>query len=135
MLDYPNHKYFRDYTASLNHFYLARRELWELDFNPEGFEWVLADEADKNSVVFKRFDKRGRALYVAMNFSGDTQTMRITIDRGLSLEAMFDTGTLAPEQKSLSIKKSYDGYYVDITLPPYSGAIYKKYVANKKIKI
>ncbi|MBE6532668.1 MAG: 1,4-alpha-glucan branching protein GlgB [Ruminococcaceae bacterium] len=135
MLDYPNHKYFRDYTASLNHFYLAHRELWELDFNPEGFEWILADEADKNSVVYKRLDKRGRELYVALNFSGGTQYLTIPTARGLRFESLFDTGDFSPEQKTVQIEKTGSGYIAHLSLPPYSGIIYKKINANKKIKI
>ncbi len=135
MLDYPNHTYFRDYTAALNNFYLANRELWELDFDPSGFEWVLADEADKNSVVFKRLDKKGRALYVALNFSGDTQYMTIPVPRGVGLESAFDTGNFAPEQKSIPIEKNDNGYFAHLVLPAYSGIIYKKVNSNKKIKI
>ena len=135
MLDYPNHKYFRDYCASLNHFYLSHRELWELDFNPEGFQWILADEADKNSVVYKRLDKRGRELYVALNFSGDTQYLTIPISRGLRLESVFDTGDFSPEQKSVKIEKTGSGYLAHLSLPAYSGIVYKKINANKKIKI
>ena len=135
MLDYPNHKYFRDYCASLNHFYLSHRELWELDFNPEGFQWILADEADKNSVVYKRLDKRGRELYVALNFSGDTQHLTIPISRGLRLESVFDTGDFSPEQKSVKIEKTGSGYLAHLSLPAYSGIVYKKINANKKIKI
>lgn len=135
MLDYPNHTYFRDYTAALNNFYLANRELWELDFDPAGFEWILADEADKNSVVFKRLDKKGRALYIALNFSGDTQYMTIPIQRGIRLESAFDTGNFAPEQKSIKIEKMTDGYFANLVIPAYSGIIYKKINASKKIKI
>ena len=135
MLDYPNHTYFRDYTAALNNFYLANRELWELDFDPAGFEWILADEADKNSVVFKRLDKKGRALYVALNFSGDTQHMTIPIQRGIRLESAFDTGNFTPEQKSIKIAKTTDGYFANLVIPAYSGIIYKKINASKKIKI
>ena len=135
MLDYPNHTYFRDYTAALNHFYLANRELWELDFDPSGFEWILADEADKNSVVFKRLDKKGRALYVALNFSGGTQYMTIPVIRGVKLESAFDTGNFSPEEKSIKIEKTENGYFANLVLPPYSGIIYKKINANKKIKI
>ena len=37
MLDYPNHRAMREYTASLNRFYLEHSELWEIDFNSDGF--------------------------------------------------------------------------------------------------
>ena len=70
MLDYPNHKYFRDYVSALNNFYLSSPALWERDFIMEGFEWILPDESSKNVVVYKRIDNREDYLIVAINFSG-----------------------------------------------------------------
>ena len=135
MLDYPMHKQFRDYVASLNAFYLSRSELWDIDFVEDGFRWLLADEADKNVVAFNRIDKKGKYLTVLMNFSGAEQTARITTEKGLRLEAVFDTGNFSEEQKNVKISKCDDGYYADVVLPPFSGIVYKKLNYNKKIKI
>ena len=135
MLDYPKHKGFRDYVASLNAFYLSRRELWEIDFLEDGFKWILADEADKNLVAFKRYDKKGRYLTVVLNFSGSTQSIVIPTDRGARLESLFDTGTLSEEQKNVKIKKIDGEYRAEIVMPPFSGAIFKTYSKNKIIKI
>jgi 1,4-alpha-glucan branching enzyme len=135
MLDYPKHKSFRDYVASLNAFYLSRKELWEVDFVEDGFKWILADEADKNLVAFKRYDKKGRYLTVVLNFSGSTQSVVIPTDKGARLESIFDTGTLSEEQKNVKIHKRGDGYTAEIVIPPFSGAIFKTFSKNKIIKI
>ena len=135
MLDYPNHKSFCDYVASLNAFYLSRKELWEIDFIEEGFKWILADEADKNLVAYKRYDKKGKYLTVVLNFSGSTQSVVIPTERGARLESVFDTGTLSEEQRSVKIRRSKGEYSAEIVLPPFSGAIFKKVRGNKKIKI
>ena len=135
MLDYPSHKYFREYVASLNAFYLAHSELWEIDFVEDGFKWLLPDEADKNLVAFKRLNKKGKYLTVLLNFSGSDQTVTIPTDKGVRLESVFDTGTLSPEQKNIRIVKNKKDYSAEITVPAFSGVIYKHISSNNKIKI
>ena len=135
MLDYPNHKYFREYVASLNAFYLAHSELWDIDFVDDGFKWILADEADKNLVAFRRINRKGRYLTVILNFSGCDQEIVIPTERGLRLESVFDTGTFSEEQRNVKIQKCDGGYNARITVPAFSGIIYKRVTANKKIKI
>lgn len=135
MLDYPNHKYFRDYVSALNHFYLNNSELWEIDFDPEGFSWILADEADKNCVVYRRRNIKGKSVIVALNFSGDTQRLTIPTEKAAKLESVFDAGYLTNEQKNIYIKKTKTGYEADIILPPFSGAIFKTTNGTKKIKV
>ena len=135
MLDYPDHKHFREYVAALNAFYLANSELWEIDFVEDGWKWLLADEADKNLVAFKRLNKKGKELFVVLNFSGCTQHAVVSTGKGLRLESVFDTGELSPEQRSVNIEKSGEDYRAEIVVPPFSGAIFRKITANKKIKI
>ncbi len=135
MLDYPNHKGFREYVASLNAFYLGHSELWDIDFDEDGFKWLLPDEADKNSVAFRRFDRKGNYLIIALNFSGSYQHLTIPTEKGVRLEAIFDTGTFSDELKNIKIRKQGDDYSAELILPPFSGAIYKKYSSKKKIKI
>ncbi len=135
MLDYPNHRAFREYVASLNSFYLAHSELWDIDFDEDGFRWILADEADKNVVAYRRLNKKGQYLIVALNFSGGSQTVTIPTEKGVRLEALFDTGRLAPEAKDIKIRKKGSEYSAEITLSAFSGAIFKKYSSKKKIKI
>ena len=53
----------------LNHFYLSQSPLWEIDFDWEGFEWLVSDDNHNNVVVFLRRDKAGKTLACAVNFS------------------------------------------------------------------
>ena len=135
MLDYPDHKYFREYVASLNAFYLAHSELWDIDFVEDGFKWLLPDESDKNLVAFKRYNKKGKYLTVFLNFSGCTQTVVIPTDKGVALESVFDTGTLSEAEKNVKIYKDNDEYKATVSVPPFSGVIYKTRSSNKKINI
>lgn len=135
MLDYPMHRHFRDYVSSLNAFYLAHSELWHIDFDPEGFGWILADEADKNLVAFRRFNNKGKYLTVVLNFSGETQSVVIPTEKGARLESVFDTGNLSEEQRSIKITGSNNSYTANVVLPPFSGVILKNINSHKKIKI
>jgi 1,4-alpha-glucan branching enzyme len=135
MLDYPNHKHFREFVASLNAFYLNNSELWDIDFDEEGFRWLLPDEADKNVVAYQRVNKKGKYLTVLLNFSGGEQRVTIPVDRALRLESVFDTGNLSEEQRNVTVYKSGGKYYADITLSPFSGVIYKRITKSKKINI
>ena len=135
MLGYPDHKYFREYVASLNAFYLDHSELWEIDFVEDGFKWLLADEADKNLVAFRRINKKGKHLTVILNFSGCTQTVTIPTEKCVRLESAFDTGTLSDEQRSVVVEKIDGECRATVSVPAFSGVIYKNVKANKKINI
>ena len=142
MLDYPNHKAFRDYTASLNEFYLKSSELWEKDFTEDGFGWILPDEADKNLVAFRRYNLDGDYLTVVLNFSGIAQTASFTEAENTGLSVVFDTGNIPSD--IVCTKRVARGRATDVcvTLPAFSGAIFKTVsikdrivIKNKKQKI
>ena len=122
MLDYPNHRAMREYTAALNRLYLQRPELWELDFDNSGFEWIMADAVDINTVAYKRIDTQGNFLVIAINFSGSQQ--RIYFD--YELEAIFSTDS------DIGLEH-INGDKSLVTLEAFSGVIMKK--KEKSIKI
>ena len=62
------HQFFKD----INAFYKKEPALWEIDFDWEGFEWLVPDDNHNNVVVFLRKDKKGRDLLCAVNFSPNT---------------------------------------------------------------
>lgn len=135
MLDYPIHRAMREYTASLNRFYLAHNELWEMDFVQKGFEWLLADEAHKNLVAYKRFDTNGNALIIVINFSGSEQTAVLKTSDSKYLECIFETGAEEFSSRRVEIKREFGCSYANVTMPRFSGAIYREKNSNFKIKI
>ncbi len=134
MLDYPNHKAFRDYTAELNGFYLKTKPLWEIDFSERGFRWLLPDEAEKNLVAFRRYGLDGRYVTVVLNFSGVSQSVEIDAE-GKALKVIFDTGNIPEESKYIKVNKTKDRSFANITLPAFSGVIYESVSKNIKIDI
>lgn len=135
MLDYPVHRAMREYTASLNRFYLAHNELWEMDFDRSGFEWLLADETHKNLVAYKRFDTKGNALIIVINFSGSEQTAVLKTSESKFLECVFETGAEEFSCQRAEIKREFGCTYAEVSLPRFSGAVYIEKNSNFKIKI
>ncbi len=62
------HQYFKD----INQFYQKESALWEVDFDWQGFQWLVPDDNSNNVVVFLRRDKAGNELLCAINFSPNT---------------------------------------------------------------
>ncbi len=129
MLDYANHRTFREYTASLNSFYLSRSELWEIDFDEAGFEWIYPDEADKNLVAYKRKNLDGDELIVVINFSGAPQEVRLPV-KMQKLKRLFDTGDFPPEGEFIFP----DSSECKLLMPRYSGIVLQENKTKIKIK-
>ena len=55
LLDDPDHAGVRALVRDLNATYRAQPALWEVDFRPEGFAWLVGDARDENVIVFARF--------------------------------------------------------------------------------
>lgn len=134
MLDYPMHKSFREYVASLNRFYLDTKELWTFDFDPSGFEWIYADDAERNVVAYKRKTANSEII-VAINFSGSSQAVRINLKSSAPYKCIFSTDIVDEENATVNAKRDNHGAYFDVILPSFSGNIYKRTNKNKIIKI
>jgi len=133
MLDYPLHRAFREYTAALNRFYLENSELWEIDFDLRGFEWILADEKDKNLIAYRRIDTKGNKITIVINFSGVEQTATIKTNAAKRLRCIFDTDGSA--KKEIQVTKIGEDNFADITLAAFCGAVYREENFNKQINI
>ena len=131
MLDYPTHELMRRYVTALNRFYLASPMLWELDFSSSGFEWIYADEAEKNTVAYRRFDTAGESLVVLINFSGSEQTLPITAREGRVLDVVFETLHGSARLNKTSEKCATYG----VTLSAFSGVILSEKNTKKKYKL
>ncbi len=69
LLEYPQHQKHQAFFKALNSLYLSRSELWELDDSWDGFQWVEADDATANTIIYLRRDKKKRELLIAIIFS------------------------------------------------------------------
>ncbi|MFF2051535.1 1,4-alpha-glucan branching protein GlgB [Leifsonia sp. NPDC058194] len=70
ILDQPAHRGLWNLVAQLNAVYRAHPELWALDNEPAGFEWIDGSDAAGNVIAFVRKDRDGSPLVAVFNFSG-----------------------------------------------------------------
>jgi 1,4-alpha-glucan branching enzyme len=69
-LSSPPHRGVQSLVRDLNRLYRAEPALHATDLDPAGFEWVDADDAERSTLAFLRFDRvSGRVLLVACNFT------------------------------------------------------------------
>jgi 1,4-alpha-glucan branching enzyme len=69
LLDDPGHDGIRRLVADLNETYRSRPQMGENDFRPDGFQWVLADDADQSVAAFLRGTHEQRPLLCVFNFT------------------------------------------------------------------
>lgn len=56
-------------VRDLNHVYRQQSPLYELDFNPRGFEWLVVDDHENSVFAFARRDEHGNEIIVVSNFT------------------------------------------------------------------
>ena len=69
LLDDPDHAGVSTVIRDLNATYRAQPALWQIDFRPEGFAWLVGDARDENVIAFARFGTDGAPLVCVVNFS------------------------------------------------------------------
>jgi 1,4-alpha-glucan branching enzyme len=70
VLDYPLHEGVLRCVTDLNRAYAAEPALWQVDFRPEGFQWLVGDAREDNVLAYARFSADGsRLLACLVNFS------------------------------------------------------------------
>jgi 1,4-alpha-glucan branching enzyme len=70
VLDYELHAGVQRLVSDLNQVYRARPALWALDFSPEGFRWIDANDASGNVLSFLRLAGDGSMIACIVNFAG-----------------------------------------------------------------
>jgi 1,4-alpha-glucan branching enzyme len=69
VLQYPLHAGLQKWVRDLNRFYRATAALFELDFSPEGFQWIDCSDAEASVIAFLRKDRAGRPVLIVCNFT------------------------------------------------------------------
>lgn len=137
MLDFEHHRNLRTYVASLNRFYLTNPPLWEIDFAQQGFEWIYADESDRNLLAYRRIDSHGQSLIAVVSFSGAPNfDIEIPAKEGMVYSLAFESMQGILDGQSFKVNKSANNSSFRLSLPPFSGAVfYEKSAEGTKIKL
>ncbi len=69
MLDDPEHAGVARLVTDLNAIYRGEPALWSQDTTPEGFDWIVGDDAQRNVFVFERIGSNGELLVCVANFA------------------------------------------------------------------
>jgi len=69
LLDHVEHRGVQSLVRDLNRTYREHRALWTQDFDPAGFSWIDANDADNNTFSFVRRGADGSTLVCVANFS------------------------------------------------------------------
>jgi 1,4-alpha-glucan branching enzyme len=56
-------------VGELNRLYRSEKALHELDCEPRGFQWLVADDANRSTLAFERYSSDGERVIVAMNMT------------------------------------------------------------------
>ncbi len=70
LLERPEHAGLQELVRDLNLRYREQPALWEVDFDPAGFRWLEANDADANVIAFARIAADGeRSVVCVCNFA------------------------------------------------------------------
>ena len=118
----------------LNHFYLKSPELWEIDFDSDGFEWILADEAEKCTIAYRRYSADRSSLITLINFSDKDQIIRLPVRRSECVEVLFQSDPEDEPMEYVTLREG-GGYYINVCVKRYSGSIMKEKIRKKTFKV
>ncbi len=84
VLAYPLHSGVQRWVRDLNRFYRDTPALYELDFSPDGFEWIDANDWESSIIAFLRKPRgSGREVLVVCNFTPVVrENYRVGVPRG-----------------------------------------------------
>jgi 1,4-alpha-glucan branching enzyme len=83
-LQYPSHQEIQRWVRDANHVYRTEPALHEIDFSPEGFEWIDFHDWEESVISFLRKGKRTRDLILTVcNFTPvPRHNYRVGVPRG-----------------------------------------------------
>jgi len=73
LLDMPLHAGVAALVRDLNAEYRSRPALWSQDVTPDGFRWLVADDASHNTFAFSRIGSDGSVVVCVVNFAAIPQ--------------------------------------------------------------
>jgi 1,4-alpha-glucan branching enzyme len=137
LLDFAPHQGLLQWVRHLNILYRAERALFELDFDPAGFEWIDFTDADNSVVCFLRKSRNaGDAVLVALNFTPvPRRNYRVGVPSGGFWKELLNSDAVeyggsgqgnfgGAESAPVPMHGKY--HSLSITLPPLGMVVFKK---------
>jgi len=129
LLEDPQHKGIQNLISDLNRIYRKKKSLWEIDGEPEGFQWIDANNASENIVSFiRRSRSTARELICVGNFAPVLrENHQLGLPRQGTYRLIANTDDKIYGGSGVKLAKSIkaeekpihgQSYSVTITLPP-----------------
>ena len=136
LLAEPEHQAIQNWYRDLLHLYKKNKALYEMDSEPEGFEWINADDIFRSIYSFLRHSKDGKKnLLFVCNFTPmERPDYRVGVPRRKQLKLIMNSddkkyGGKGEERPLVykPVKQECDGqkYSFAYPLPPYGVAIFE----------
>jgi len=131
----PHHAGVQHWVKDLNHLYQSQAALHELDFSPDGFQWIDHSDADNSTLFFLRRGRQGHDLLLAaFNFTPvPRHNYRVGVPRGgywkevLNSDARVYGGSNQGNSGGVDaaqVKWHHQLYSLRLTLPPLSATFF-----------
>ena len=89
------HKGVLKLVKDLNHIYRENLPLFELDYSPEGFDWLVVDDAANSVFAFERRSSNGERIIVISNFTPvPRHNYRIGVNVAGTYEEILNTDSM-----------------------------------------
>lgn len=136
MLKYPLHDSFLRYITDLEKLYTTRPSLYNGEYNPDCFKWILPDESDRSVFAYKRCAENETTICL-LNFSDKEQNITIPADGLTDLKELInsDSNIYSGEtevKRSVKIKPA--GGEFSVKLSPFSGRLFDGEVLVTPVK-
>ncbi|MDO5344976.1 MAG: 1,4-alpha-glucan branching protein GlgB [Lachnospiraceae bacterium] len=136
LLEEEKHQQMQNYVQALLQLYRSTPALYQADDEPEGFEWVNADDGDRSIFSFMRHSENGKNnLLFVINFTPVARPdYRVGVDRRKQYKLILNSddaqyGGSGKEQPEIykAVKGECDGkpYSFAYDLPAYGVAVFK----------
>ncbi len=133
--EYPLHDKLSKMVKELNELYKKTPAFYEIEDSWDGFEWLAADDGDRNFFAYQRKDRKGETVVVLLNFSGsDFKDYRLGLPKG-KYQLIFNSdcvrfgGSGAIKKYIFTTKKAFSHgkeYSIQFDLPKLTCVYLKK---------
>ncbi len=141
LFEFDAHVFMQGYVKELNHLYQTEPALYELDGNPEGFEWINCNSANTSLLSYiRRGKKEADNLVVICNFTPiEHKSYKLGVPAGGKWQEIFssDSSKYGGEGRNNKVakqakKEECDGqeHYISVNVPPLSIAVFKKKIGK-----
>lgn len=143
LLQYPVHQGVQNVVKDLNHIYRSEPAFYENQFNPNGFEWVEANDENNSVYVYLRKGKKREDVFmVVLNLMPQVMDYKIGVNSGTHWEVIFnsdDERYSGSGVKAEVIREEYEEWMnhpksITLKLPPLAGVILRQR-KDKKYKL